>query len=53
MSKIDVLLVICVFVFCFYGVYLGIKTMHNIRQRSIDDFLEKRNKIREEIENGK
>lgn len=53
MSTIDFLFVIGVVAFCFYGIYLGIKTMHNIRQRSIDGFLERRNEIRKEFENGK
>lgn len=53
MSIIDVLLVLVVIAFCFYGVYLGIKTIHDIRQRSIDDFLERRNTLRNEFEHGK
>lgn len=53
MSTIDILLVIGVMAFCFYGVYLGIKTMHDIRQRSIDEFIERRNTIRKEFGNGK
>lgn len=53
MSTIDILFVVCVIAFCFYGVYLGTRTMHDIRKRSIDKFMERRNEIRKEFEHGK
>ena len=52
MSTIDILLIVSVIAFCFYGVYLGFKTMYDIRQRNIELFKKKRNQIRKELENG-
>lgn len=53
MSTIDILFVVGVIAFCFYGIYIGIRTIHDIRQKSIDKFMERRNEIRKEFEHGK
>jgi hypothetical protein len=53
MSTIDILFIVCVVVFCFYGIYLGYKIMYDIRQRNIDLFNKRRNEIRKGFEHGK
>lgn len=53
MKTIDVIFLIGVIAFCIYGVYLGVKAMHEIRRKSIEEFESKRNEIRKEFENGK
>ena len=53
MRVIDVLFLLVVFVFCAYGVYLGVKAMYEIRQKSIEEFKDRRDEIRKEFTNGK
>ena len=52
MKTIDVIFLIGVIAFCFYGVYLGLKAIHDIRRKSIDEFEARRNEIRKEINDG-
>lgn len=51
MRAIDFLFIIGVIAFCFYGVYLGIRAIYDIRQNSIDEFEKRRNEIRKVFEN--
>ena len=51
MSTIDILLVVGVIAFCFYGIYIW--TEGKSSKRSIDKFMERRNEIRKEFEHGK
>lgn len=53
MRVIDILFLLFVFVFCAYGVYLGVKAIYEIRQKSIEEFENRRNEIRKEFANGK
>ena len=51
MKTIDILFLIGIAAFCIYGVYLGVKAMYDIRQKSIEEFEARRNKIRKEFSN--
>ena len=53
MNTIDVIFLIVVIAFCIYGVYLGLRAMHNIRTKSIEEFETRRNEIRKEFNDGK
>lgn len=53
MKTIDVIFLIGVIAFCVYGIYLGLKTMYDIRKNSIKEFDARRKEIRKEFNDGK